>query len=302
MAIYGFVSKITETPVDPGEGYEILPIGASVDVGDELTGDGDEWWPASTWMLGRSVSEMISADGGPLTIRRKKPAPPEPRYGHDAYGEKIEPPSSEWEIVPEGEAVPMDNCFHDGRWLFGSRYSGPAKTGGHCRAFARRKPTPRYGLTYDGKPFPVGDGYELVPEGQMIQDGDEFKWAMKGETQWHSVTFAYWGRLACSSPFGTTIYYRAFRRRKPKPTPKHFWLVWNPNGAKPPTYRHNSLESAEMEARRLATTHCDADLYVLEVKGVAKSGTTYTLAASPAVAGLVRVKGVKSSNTTYTKL
>ncbi|QVN18966.1 hypothetical protein [Burkholderia pyrrocinia] len=43
-----------------------------------------------------------------------------------------------------------------------------------------------------------------------------------------------------------------------------FWLVWSPSGAKPPTYRHGTPESAVREAERLAKLHPGETFVVLE--------------------------------------
>lgn len=34
-----------------------------------------------------------------------------------------------------------------------------------------------------------------------------------------------------------------------------FWIIWNPAGAHPPSYRHYSYQSAQSEADRLAKTY-----------------------------------------------
>lgn len=48
-----------------------------------------------------------------------------------------------------------------------------------------------------------------------------------------------------------------------KQEPK-FWVVWCPNGGRPPRVRHEDIESAEEEAARLATAHPESQFYVLE--------------------------------------
>jgi hypothetical protein len=45
--------------------------------------------------------------------------------------------------------------------------------------------------------------------------------------------------------------------------PKAFWLVWSPQGARPPKHKHASEKSAKVEAERMAQTYRDADFYVL---------------------------------------
>lgn len=42
-----------------------------------------------------------------------------------------------------------------------------------------------------------------------------------------------------------------------------FWIVWNPNGTLPPTYRHGTEQSALDEADRLAVLHRGSSFYVL---------------------------------------
>jgi hypothetical protein len=43
-----------------------------------------------------------------------------------------------------------------------------------------------------------------------------------------------------------------------------FWLVWSPNGDRPPSYRHPSEAAAEKEANRLADEHPGREFYVLQ--------------------------------------
>ncbi len=45
-----------------------------------------------------------------------------------------------------------------------------------------------------------------------------------------------------------------------------FWLVWNPHGSTPPRCRHDSIESATLEAERLAREHRGDHFFVLEAK------------------------------------
>lgn len=42
-----------------------------------------------------------------------------------------------------------------------------------------------------------------------------------------------------------------------------FWLVWNPDGG-PPTHRHDTEDSAEAEAERLARAHPGARFFVMQ--------------------------------------
>lgn len=44
---------------------------------------------------------------------------------------------------------------------------------------------------------------------------------------------------------------------------KAFWIVWNPNGGAP-TRKHESLESAQFEADRLARKHKGETFVVLQ--------------------------------------
>jgi hypothetical protein len=46
-----------------------------------------------------------------------------------------------------------------------------------------------------------------------------------------------------------------------------FWLVWNENG-RVPMYRHDTLESAQTEAERLARANPGETFYVLEAVGL----------------------------------
>lgn len=52
--------------------------------------------------------------------------------------------------------------------------------------------------------------------------------------------------------------------------PSKFWLVWSPQGATPPRYRHASEAAAINEARRLAELKPGSQFYVLEATGVAE--------------------------------
>ncbi len=49
-----------------------------------------------------------------------------------------------------------------------------------------------------------------------------------------------------------------------------FWLVWSPQGARPPTHRHASEAAARNEAQRLAGLHPGNEFFVLEARCVAK--------------------------------
>lgn len=48
-----------------------------------------------------------------------------------------------------------------------------------------------------------------------------------------------------------------------------FWLVWCPEGRKPPKYQHNIKESAEREAARLAEKYPGEEFYVMEAISMA---------------------------------
>lgn len=43
-----------------------------------------------------------------------------------------------------------------------------------------------------------------------------------------------------------------------------FWLVWSPQGDRPPRYRHDSERDAELEADRLSTLHPGREFYVVQ--------------------------------------
>jgi len=65
--------------------------------------------------------------------------------------------------------------------------------------------------------------------------------------------------------------------------PEKFWLVWCPNGLRPPTYRHDTHESAEQEAVRLARLNPGKEFYVLAALKVAVAdGVVVTTLNSPA--------------------
>jgi len=43
-----------------------------------------------------------------------------------------------------------------------------------------------------------------------------------------------------------------------------FWLVWNPEGHRPPQYQHHSAKDAADEAERLAAINPGQSFYVLQ--------------------------------------
>lgn len=45
--------------------------------------------------------------------------------------------------------------------------------------------------------------------------------------------------------------------------PKPFFLVWSPSGPTPPTFRHQSRQSAVIEAKRMARLHRGQKFFVL---------------------------------------
>jgi len=56
-----------------------------------------------------------------------------------------------------------------------------------------------------------------------------------------------------------------------------FWIVWSPQGQRPPRYRHDTEESAITEAARLAGERIGAQFFVLEAKSRAfNPGLTIT--------------------------
>lgn len=55
-----------------------------------------------------------------------------------------------------------------------------------------------------------------------------------------------------------------------------FWVVWQPESGAP-TYRHDSLESAQREAERLAEASQTREFYVLEAMSVSKKVTVQTV-------------------------
>ena len=50
---------------------------------------------------------------------------------------------------------------------------------------------------------------------------------------------------------------------------EEFWLVWNPEGGTP-KQRHDSEESAKVEARRLSEQQPGQEFFVLQAVGVAR--------------------------------
>ncbi|MDE1914700.1 MAG: hypothetical protein KGJ57_17630 [Sphingomonadales bacterium] len=54
---------------------------------------------------------------------------------------------------------------------------------------------------------------------------------------------------------------------------RSFYLVWNPQGMKPPKFRHPWLASAKAEARRLAIANPGHEFFVLETVSSAKVQT-----------------------------
>jgi hypothetical protein len=49
-----------------------------------------------------------------------------------------------------------------------------------------------------------------------------------------------------------------------------FWIVWSPQGARPPSFRHATFEAAYGESKRLALQAPGSEFFVLEALGVAK--------------------------------
>lgn len=48
-----------------------------------------------------------------------------------------------------------------------------------------------------------------------------------------------------------------------------FWIVWSPQGTKPPRHRHNDKHDATKEAIRLAREHPGSEFFVMEAYGCA---------------------------------
>lgn len=51
---------------------------------------------------------------------------------------------------------------------------------------------------------------------------------------------------------------------------KRFWLIWSPQGVTPPSRRHDTPDSAQKEAERLAREAPGKEFYVLAAVGCAK--------------------------------
>lgn len=49
-----------------------------------------------------------------------------------------------------------------------------------------------------------------------------------------------------------------------------FWIIWNEKGSCPPKYKHASIESAKLEAERLAKLVPEGTFHVLELVGSCK--------------------------------
>ena len=49
-----------------------------------------------------------------------------------------------------------------------------------------------------------------------------------------------------------------------------FWLVWSPQGIRPPSYRHHSEAAARTEAERLARNSPGAEFFTMRAVAVAK--------------------------------
>lgn len=52
-----------------------------------------------------------------------------------------------------------------------------------------------------------------------------------------------------------------------------FWIVWSPQGARPPSFRHITLAAATTEAKRLAEEHPGHEFFALEAVGRAQKVT-----------------------------
>jgi hypothetical protein len=48
--------------------------------------------------------------------------------------------------------------------------------------------------------------------------------------------------------------------------PDSFFIVWNPKGQRPPTFRHGTFGQASNEATRLARENPGADFFVMVAK------------------------------------
>ena len=56
-------------PIDPGEGWELLPVGTVREKGDEFTDDGGVIWTQTAW-----AGTPVKYDSGRVYRRRKPPA------------------------------------------------------------------------------------------------------------------------------------------------------------------------------------------------------------------------------------
>jgi len=56
-----------------------------------------------------------------------------------------------------------------------------------------------------------------------------------------------------------------------------FFLVWNPNNQSPPRHRHDTLEDATAEARRLAELNAGQEFIVLAAVRSAKRSDPVTI-------------------------
>ena len=69
-----------------------------------------------------------------------------------------------------------------------------------------------------------------------------------------------------------------------------FWMVWNPHG-RSPTYRHESRESANKEAQRLARDNPGQVFVVLKAVGAFKSDVT-----DPAAIPIIKWRGLQDES------
>lgn len=49
-----------------------------------------------------------------------------------------------------------------------------------------------------------------------------------------------------------------------------FWIVWSPQGIRPPSRRHETREIAEAEAERLARCSAPSEFFVMEAVSLSK--------------------------------
>jgi hypothetical protein len=61
-----------------------------------------------------------------------------------------------------------------------------------------------------------------------------------------------------------------------------FWIVWSPQGDRPPTHRHRSRQEAKREAERLAGKTSNHEFFVLEAQSVSQYKTVHTVELSAA--------------------